>query len=169
MSKKISVLFVCTGNICRSPTAEAYFRHAVREAGLDGKIHHDSAAIDSHHIGLPPDARSTAALKTAGIDMSDLRARNVRPQDFYDFDLILAMDAGHLAALQRMAPADATAEIALYLPHCRGEGCAGVPDPYYGEEKDFTHVLELIRDATPSLLSRLQQKIHMQSALQPKD
>ncbi len=158
MNKKKSVLFVCTGNICRSPTAEAYFRYAIQQAGLTDVFGHDSAAIDSHHIGLPPDERSQQVLRDAGIEMKDLRARNVRPQDFYDFDLILAMDEGHLKALQRMAPADGTAEIALYLPYCNGTGNQGVPDPYYGSHEDFLGVLAMIGDATPRLLTRLQGK-----------
>lgn len=155
MKKKKSVLFVCTGNICRSPTAEAYFRHAIREQGLEAEFHHDGAGVDSHHIGHPPDVRSQAVLKATGIDMSDLRARNVRPEDFYDFDLILAMDKSHMRALERMRPADATAEIALYLPYATGGGDAEVPDPYYGEERDFLHVLELLRDANTRLVAKL--------------
>lgn len=156
MKKKKSVLFVCTGNICRSPTAEAYFRDAIRKGGLTDVFHHDGAGVDSHHIGQGPDPRSTRVLRDAGIDMSDLRARNVQPSDFHAFDLILAMDESHLRALQRMAPKDATAEIALYLPYAHGQGHAEVPDPYYGSEEDFLGVLEMIRLATPKLLSRLQ-------------
>jgi protein-tyrosine phosphatase len=155
MKKKTSVLFVCTGNICRSPTAEAYFRHAIAQAGLADAFHHDSAGVDSHHIGQAPDPRSTRVLQQAGIDMSDLRARNMRPEDFHEFDLILAMDATHLRALQRMRPGNATAHIALYLPHCHGSGDDGVPDPYYGGDEDFLGVLEMIRRATPALLARL--------------
>ena len=158
MNKKKSVLFVCTGNICRSPTAEAYFRHAVEKSGLEGQFGHDSAAIDSHHIGHAPDVRSQAVLRAAGIEMNDLRARNVRPADFYEFDLILAMDAGHLQALQTMKPADATAELALYLPYAHGSGDDGVPDPYYGEEAEFMQVLHMIRDATPRVLERLRSR-----------
>lgn len=152
--KPFSVLFVCTGNICRSPTAEALFRHQLRQRGLTGRFTHDSAGVASHHIGHAPDHRSQLATMGRGIDMSDLRARDVRPSDFYEFDLILAMDRSHLTALQRQAPADATAEIALYLPHT-GHGEGDVPDPYYGETADFEQVYEMIDLATGKLLARL--------------
>lgn len=155
MNKKKSVLFVCTGNICRSPTAEAYFRHRIAEGGIAAQFHHDSAGVDSHHIGQAPDPRSQRVLKAAGIDMSDLRARNVRRDDFYDFDLILAMDKSHLRALERMRPADATAELALYLPYVLENGDGEVPDPYYGGEEDFLHVLNMLDDATTRLIARL--------------
>lgn len=155
MNKKpFSILFVCTGNICRSPTAEALFRHQIRQRGLEALYTHDSAGVASHHIGHPPDTRSQKATFTRGVDMSDLRARDVRPSDYDDFDLILAMDDSHLKALQAKAPADATAEIALYLPRS-GHGDGDVPDPYYGEEKDFEGVYDLIDNATQALLKKL--------------
>lgn len=155
MNKKpFSILFVCTGNICRSPTAEALFRHAIRSRGLEAQFTHDSAGVASHHIGHPPDVRSQKVTFNRGVDMSDLRARDVRPSDYYDFDLILAMDDSHLKALKAKAPKDATAEIALYLPHS-GHGDGDVPDPYYGEERDFEHVYDLIDRATQSLLKKL--------------
>jgi protein-tyrosine phosphatase len=158
--KPYSVLFVCTGNICRSPTAEAYFRHGVRAQGLEALFTHDSAGMDSHHIGQAPDLRSQKVLKAAGIDMGDLRARNVRREDFYDFDLILAMDNSHLNALARMKPAGSTAELALYLPHAHEQGAAEVPDPYYGSESDFLNVLTMIKEANALLLERLQRLCH---------
>src|SRR5690606_21957555 len=98
------VLFVCTGNICRSPTAEGVFRHLLREAGMDGRIGADSAGTHGYHVGEAPDRRTVACARRRGIDLSGLRARRVRAGDFEDFDLILAMDRGHLARLRELAP-----------------------------------------------------------------
>ncbi len=156
-TKPFSILFVCTGNICRSPTAEAVFRHRLREEGAQMHVTHDSAGTSSHHVGEPPDPRSQAVLKERGIDMSDLRARNVAAQDFYTFDLILAMDRSHLDALQRQAPADVTATIALYMEYATGKPL-DVPDPYYGDLSDFRYVIDLTHDATAALLTRLKHE-----------
>lgn len=153
--KPYSVLFVCTGNICRSPTAEALFRQRIREAGAADRFIHDSAGVASHHVGHPPDERSQKVLKAKGIDMSDLRARDVRPMDFYDFDLILAMDRSHYKALKRMAPKNSPAEIALYLPFAHESGEDEVPDPYYHGEQQFFDVLSMLDVATAKLLDRL--------------
>ena len=156
MKKSFSILFVCTGNICRSPTAEAIFRHRIEERKLSHRYRHDSAGVDSHHIGQAPDPRSRAALKQLGMRMDDLRARNMKPSDFYEFDLILAMDDSHFNALTRMAPKDGTATIARYLDYAHGQP-GNVPDPYYGTTQDFLDVLTLIDDATTALLARLEQ------------
>lgn len=155
MKKPFAILFVCTGNICRSPTAEAVFRQRIQEANLTHRFRHDSAGVDSHHVGQAPDPRSRSALKPLGIRMDDLKARNMRTADFYDFDLILAMDDSHFSALTGMAPADGTATIARYLDYAHGTP-GNVPDPYYGDVSDFMHVVELVDGATTALLARLE-------------
>ena len=142
-----SVLFVCTGNICRSPTAEAVLRHLAAEEGIDLRI--ASAGIGDWHVGSAPDKRAQHHAKGRGYDMSALRARQVRPSDFAEFDLILAMDGGHLQALQRMAPPGQRHKVRLFI--------AGrdVPDPYYGGPAGFEQVLDLVEAACRDLLQEL--------------
>lgn len=146
--KKRSVLFVCTGNICRSPTAEAVLRHLASEEGIE--LHIQSAGIGDWHVGHPPDERAQKHARTRGYDLSALRARQVAPRDFDEFDLILAMDRGHLRSLERMAPAGHRHKIRLFV--------AGrdVPDPYYGGPEGFERVLDLVESACRSLLVELQ-------------
>lgn len=127
--KRISILFLCMGNICRSPLAEGIFGHLVAEAGLTGDFTIDSAGTGGWHEGEPPDRRSIATAKAHGIDISGQRARRIRPRDFRDFDLILAMDRDNLAALERIAPPGAN--IRLFGDIALGTG-EDIPDPYYG-------------------------------------
>lgn len=154
-----SLLFVCTGNICRSPTAEGVLRQVLLDLNRQDDFLLDSAGVDSHHIGEAPDGRSQSTALRKGIDISGLRARNVSPEDFSRFDVILAMDEGHLRALQRMAaklpPDKATAELALYLPYAGITHRTEVPDPYYGTARDFNDVFALVQEATTGLLPRL--------------
>jgi protein-tyrosine phosphatase len=149
------LLFVCTGNICRSPTAEAVFRHIVQERGLAQRFSWDSAGTHRYHIGEAPDARTVRTAAQAGIRMDDLRARALRAEDFAEFDLLLAMDNGHLQQMQRLAPADAKHKVQLYLPYAAYAAAQEVPDPYYGEQKDFDLVLRMAQDATELLLRKL--------------
>ncbi|RJF81547.1 low molecular weight phosphotyrosine protein phosphatase [Azospirillum cavernae] len=151
----VKVLFVCTGNICRSPTAEGVFRHRVVQAGLDGRIGVDSAGTHGYHIGEPPDPRSQQAAKARGVDLSGLRARKVTPEDFYEFDHILAMDDGHLAHLRRMAPADARAAVTLFLDDAPDVGVRETPDPYYGDARGFERVFDLCEQGAAGLLARV--------------
>ncbi len=151
----IKVLFVCTGNICRSPTAEGVFRHIVMAAGLADRIETDSAATHGYHIGDPPDPRTIAAAKARGFDLSPLRARKVTTADFRRFDLILAMDQGHLAHLQALRPADARAELRLFLDYHPGASLKDVPDPYYGDTSGFEHVLDLAEETARHLLQKI--------------
>lgn len=142
-----NVLFVCTGNICRSPTAEAVLRHQAEKAGIE--LHIESAGLGHWHIGCPPDERAQHHAKGRGYDLSRLRARQVEPFDFERFDLILAMDGGHLRALQRMAPEKHRAKIRLFVPE------RDVPDPYYGGPEGFEEVLDLVEAACRDLLQDL--------------
>lgn len=151
------ILFVCTGNICRSPTADAFFAAAVNKAGLEHAFSCDSAGTHNYHVGENPDSRTVAAARKRGVDMSALVARKVQASDYNEFDLILAMDSGHLRALERGKPAGSKAEVALYLPYCGIAHTQDVPDPYYDGPKAFEHVLDLVEEATANLLARLQQ------------
>jgi protein-tyrosine phosphatase len=149
------VLFVCTGNICRSPTAEGVFRHLIREAGLETAIESASAATHGYHIGDPPDPRTVASAKRRGFDLSAQRARKVKVDDFHTFDLILAMDEGHFAYLDSLRPNDARAEVKLFLDYHPERKQKDVPDPYYGGPDGFEQVLDLIEEASKVLLSQL--------------
>jgi protein-tyrosine phosphatase len=149
-----AVLFVCTGNICRSPTAHAVFRERVRAAGMEESIHIDSAGTHDYHSGEPPDPRSVATARASGIDMSDLRARQLSPSDFNDFDLILAMDSGHLRAMRKLAPPGSRATIRLFAG-------SDVPDPYYGGAQDFAEVLRMAEEGSDALLSGLRRELSL--------
>ncbi|HYG89724.1 MAG TPA: low molecular weight protein-tyrosine-phosphatase [Azospirillum sp.] len=154
----VKVLFVCTGNICRSPTAEGVFRHMARQAGLDGRIATDSAGTHDYHVGEAPDHRSQRAAAKRGIDISDLRARRVTAEDFRRFDYVLAMDQGHLALLRRMAPADGTAEVRLFMDYAPQAPRREVPDPYYGEGSHFNEVLDLVEEGARGLLEHIRRE-----------
>jgi protein-tyrosine phosphatase len=149
------VLFVCTGNICRSPTAEGVFRHLLREAGLDGRIEADSAGTHGYHVGEPPDRRTIACARRRGIDLSGLRARRVQAGDFDGFDLILAMDRGHLARLRELAPGRAMERIRLFMDFAPASAPREVPDPYYGGENHFEETFTMIETAARGLLDHL--------------
>lgn len=154
----MSVLFVCLGNICRSPTAHGVFETLVAQQGLAGSITVDSAGTAAYHVGNPPDQRSIAAAKSRGYDLSALRARQVTAEDFQQFDYILAMDQENLHQLQRLMPADYAGHLGLFLP--LGQ-CVEteVPDPYYGGAAGFEHVLDLVENASMGLLMRIQQGV----------
>lgn len=149
------VLFVCTGNICRSPTAEGVFRHMALEAGLGGAIESASAGTHGYHVGEPPDPRTVAAARRRGFDLSAQRARKVRREDFEVYDLILAMDQDHLAHLESLRPNDARAEVRLFLDYHPARAHTDVPDPYYGGPEGFERVLDMIEHTSRALLEEI--------------
>jgi protein-tyrosine phosphatase len=152
---KINVLFVCMGNICRSPTAEAVFRHYVEKAGLAGNIQIDSAGTHDYHIGDAPDSRTQRAALQRGYDMSDLRGRQVEARDFSRFDYVLAMDVANLSILQRLRPSDAQSHLGLFLEFAERHAEREVPDPYYGGAEGFERVLDMVEDAAEGLLRHI--------------
>lgn len=151
----IKVLFVCLGNICRSPTAHAVFEALVKREGLQEQIEVDSAGTGDWHIGHPPDKRAAAAAARRGFDMSALRARQFSAVDFSHFDYILAMDEKNLADIQALAPVSHRATVKLFLEYTSHFSEREVPDPYYGGDAGFEHVLDMIEDASQGLLAGL--------------
>ena len=150
-----NVLFVCLGNICRSPTAHGVFETLVKGEGLSDVIAVDSAGTGDWHLGCPPDERATQTALIQGYDLSHLRARKVKVEDFEQFDHILAMDRINLANLKRMAPTDFIGKLSLFLDYADQPGPAEVPDPYTGGKDDFEQVLRLIENASRGLLRSL--------------
>ena len=154
----VKVLFICMGNICRSPTAEAVFRHYVENAGMSGQILIDSAGTHDYHIGDVPDKRTQRAAQQRGYDMEGLRGRQVEAGDFQRFDYVLAMDRANLAILQRLAPPDSGAKVKLFLEYARHHAESEVPDPYYGGADGFERVLDMVEDAAEGLLQHIRQR-----------
>ena len=149
-----SVLFVCMGNICRSPTAHAVFRHYVSSTELD--VHIDSAGTIGYHTGCPPDPRSRAVGEARGYGFYGISARQVQKADFEIFDFVLAMDRDNLRDLRQICPPALQHKVKLFLSFGSGDE-EEVPDPYYGGERGFEHVLDLVEDACQGLLQTLQR------------
>ena len=154
----VGVLFVCTGNICRSPTAEGVFRHLVFESGLSKHIAVDSAGTHNYHSGEPPDERSIKAAMHRGYDITGQLARQLKESDFQAFDLILAMDRGHLRHLTAMAPGDTYERVKLFLSYAPGDSVLDVPDPYFGGSGGFEQVLDLVEAGSKGLLEAIQNE-----------
>ena len=147
--RAVRVLFVCTGNICRSPTAEGVLRHLAQEAGVE--VHVESAGTGDWHVGHPPDERAQHHARVRGYDLSAQRARQVGPSDFEAFDLVVAMDRGHMRTLERQCPRAHRAKLRLLV--------AGrdVPDPYYGGPEGFERVLDMVETACRALLEEIKR------------
>ena len=154
----MKILFVCLGNICRSPTAEAVLRGVARRDAPELAMTVDSAGTANYHPGAPPDRRSQVAARSRGYDLSGLRARQVREEDFAMFDLILAMDRSNLQELMEAAPGAARGKIRLFLDYAPEQPLRDVPDPYYGGPRGFEEVLDLIEAAATGLLRRLREQ-----------
>lgn len=153
----VKVLFVCLGNICRSPTADGIFRQLVAQANLQDQVLVDSAGTGDWHIGKAPDARTVAAAQKRGYDLSQLRARQVSRADFAEFDYVLAMDKSNLMDLQRLKPSSYRGHLGLFLGFGDQAEYREVPDPYYGKGEAFELVLDLVEDAAQGLLNHIRQ------------
>lgn len=154
---RVSVLFVCMGNICRSPTAEGVFRHVLTEAGIADKVRVDSAGTHAYHVGEPPDRRSQAAAERRGITLRDIRARRVNEADFSEFDYVIAMDRLNLHTLAEIASDEHSNRLSLFLDYGSGSE-QEVPDPYYGGASGFERVLDLVEEASRGLLETLRSR-----------
>ncbi len=158
----VSVLFVCMGNICRSPTAHGVLRHKVGLRGWSDAVAVDSAGTHNYHPDSPPDERSQAHAAKRGYDLSDLRARQIQDADFEAFDLILVMDQDNLALLREQCPPPHLHKVRRLTEFCLEFDSAVVPDPYYGGAKDFEQVLDLVEDACDGLLQHLSRQTQLE-------
>ncbi|WP_251359878.1 low molecular weight protein-tyrosine-phosphatase [Kangiella sp. TOML190] len=155
-----SILFVCLGNICRSPTAEGVFRAKAEQAGIANKLFIDSAGTSAYHLGEPPDERSQQHAAVFGYDLSAIRSRKVAPQDFDTFDLIIAMDQSNLDNLKLYKSNGYSDKLKLFLADFAPQlGISQVPDPYYGGTKGFTEVVKLIEVASDGLIDYITPKL----------
>jgi protein-tyrosine phosphatase len=158
MKNRVSVLFVCLGNICRSPTAEAVFRQLVESAGLSKLVDIDSAGTGDWHLGAAADARAVAAAKRRGYDLAELRARQVVPTECREHDFVIVMDSRNLAEVVRLCP---EARVHRLLDFAPDQKVRDVPDPYYGEESGFDEVLDLIEEAARGLLADVRSRVEV--------
>ncbi len=155
----VKVLFVCLGNICRSPLAEGVFRELVAREGLAGRISVDSAGTQGYHVGEAPDRRARAAALARGVDIGDLRARTLRARDFAEFDYVLAMDGANQRAMEALRPPGSAARVALFLYFAPELGTREVPDPYYGGTEGFERVLDMVEAGARGLLAEIRRDL----------
>jgi protein-tyrosine phosphatase len=158
-SKKVGVLFVCMGNICRSPTAHGVFRKLIVEQGLSHRVEIDSAGTHAYHIGEPPDRRARATALERGIDIGDLRARLAARTDFEVFDYVVAMDQDNYRSLSRLCPRGMESKLRLFMEFAPDLGIRDVPDPYYGAQGGFDQVFDLVEAAARGLLDDLMPRL----------
>ena len=155
----VRVLFVCLGNICRSPTAEGVFRKRVTEAGLAGRVEIDSAGTHAYHVGAPPDARAQQAARQRGIDLSGLRGRQATARDIEQFDYVLAMDRENHENLLDICPDGLEHKVRLFMEFAPARSEKEVPDPYFGGPAGFDCVLDMIEDAAVGLLDDIRKRL----------
>lgn len=156
---KVSVLFVCMGNICRSPTAQGVFARLIEDAQLAHRVHIESAGTHAYHVGNPPDERATQAAARRGIDLTPQRARRVEAVDFERFDYVLAMDRSNQEDLLAICPKPHQAKVRLFLEFAERPSTADVPDPYYGGAQGFERVLDLVEEAAQGLLQDIRSRV----------
>jgi len=156
--EKIKVLFVCMGNICRSPTAEGVFRQLIEKHGLTDRVTTDSAGTHAYHIDEPPDQRAQATALSRGLDISDLRARSVALDDFDKFDYVLAMDSDNYSRLSDQCPDTHREKLKLFLNYAPELNITEVPDPYYGGKRGFENVFDMVEAASEGLIAEIKQR-----------
>ena len=155
----INILFVCMGNICRSPSAEGFFARALQESAYQKQVSIDSAGTHSYHVGHAPDPRAIETAADFGVDISNLRARKVSSEDFENFDLIIAMDSENFHNLQAIQPSNSTASLKMMMEYHPEGQPVEVPDPYYGHVNGFVYMCELLQAATSGLLSDVEERL----------
>ena len=153
----VRVLFVCMGNICRSPTAQGVFESLLEKEGLVSEVDVDSAGTHGYHVGKAPDHRATSAASRRGVDLSQQHARKVRPSDFERFDYVLVMDNDNYSLMEAVCPTGHQEKLELFLNYAGHLGVSEVPDPYYGGGNGFEQVLDLVEAASEGLLNHIKQ------------
>ena len=161
MGKKVSVLFVCMGNICRSPTAHGVFEHLVADEGLQALIRVDSAGTHAYHVGEPPDRRAQVTARERGIDLSRQRARQAVARDFEEFDYVVAMDLDNHDLLSELCPPGHQGKLHLFMDFAEAPLSREVPDPYYGGAQGFERVFDMVEEAALGLLEAIRRE-HLQ-------